>query len=86
MNLGRLLLILARRFGVRQEDGVEIEFNRNDLAELAGTHIDTVIRALARLKAKGLITTHYHKIKVLDEAGLETEASPITTCLRENLF
>ena len=86
VNLARLLLILARRFGVKREEGVEIEFNRSDLAEFAGTHIDTVIRSLARLKEKGLISTHYHKIKILDEAGLEAEASPITTCLRENLF
>jgi len=86
VNLARLLLLLARRFGVRREGGVEIEFSRTDLAELAGTHIDTVIRALARLKERGLIATHYHTIKILDEAGLEAEASPITTCLRENLF
>ncbi len=86
VNLARLLLILARNYGIRTANGVEIEFSRNDLAEMAGIHSDTVIRTLAQLKEKDLITTRYHKIKILDERGLEAEASPLTTCLRENLF
>jgi len=86
VNLARLLLILARSYGIRREDGLEIEFSRGDLAELAGTHIDTVVRTLARFKEKGLIATHYHKIKILDEAGLEAVASPLPTCLTEELF
>jgi CRP-like cAMP-binding protein len=86
VNLARLLLTLARRFGIEREDGLEIEFNRGDLAELAGTHIDTLVRTLAHLKEKGLIATRYHKIRILDEAGLEAEASPIPSCVGENLF
>jgi len=85
-SLARLLLILARRFGIRREDGVEIEFSRGDLAELAGTHLDTVVRTLAGFREKGLISTHYHKIKILDEAGLEAVASPLPACLAEELF
>ncbi|MFQ6089816.1 MAG: Crp/Fnr family transcriptional regulator [Candidatus Bipolaricaulia bacterium] len=86
VNLARLLIMLARSYGVPGEDGLEIEFSRNDLAELAGTHIDTIVRTLAQFKEKGLIATHYHKIKILDEEGLEAIASPLPTCLRENLF
>jgi len=37
-------------------------------------------------KEKGLISTHYHKIKIPGKAGLEAEASPLTACLRGNLF
>ena len=86
VNLPRLLLALAHNYGVRREEGVEIEFSRGDLADLAGTHIDTLVRTLAQLKGKGLIATHYHKIKILDEAGLEAEASPIPLWVRESFF
>jgi len=86
VNIARLLLILARRFGIRQGEGVEIRFSRGDLAELAGMHIDTLVRALGQLKEQGLIATHYRRIKILDEAGLEAVASPVATCLEKNLF
>jgi CRP-like cAMP-binding protein len=86
VNLARLLLILARRFGVRREEGVEIEFSRSDLAELAGMRIDTLVRALGQLREGGLIATRYRTIRILDETGLEAVASPVTTCLEENLF
>lgn len=86
VNLARLLLLLARRFGVRKGDQVELEFSRSDLAELIGTHADTVVRTLAQFREKGLIATHYHRITILDEAGLETLASPLPLCLTRELF
>jgi len=83
VNLARLLLLLARRFGVRKGERIELEFSRGDLAELIGTHADTVVRTLAQLKERGLITTHYHRITILDESGLEGLASPLPLCLTE---
>ena len=86
VNLARLLLLLARRFGIRKGDRIELEFSRSDLAELIGTHADTVVRTLAQFKEKGLITTRYHRITILEEAGLEALASPLPLCLEKGFL
>ncbi len=86
INLARLLLLLARRFGVRKGNHTVLEFSRSDLAELIGTHADTVVRTLAQFKERGLIATRYHRITILDEAGLEALASPLPLCLLEGFL
>lgn len=86
VNLARLLLLLARRFGTRRGKTIELEFSRSDLAELLGTHADTIVRTLAHFKEKGLVATRYHQIAILDEAGLEALASPFPLCLTEDFL
>lgn len=87
-NLLRLLFVLMQRFGVATEKGVrlEIDLSRQDLADLLGAHLDTVIHELSRLRDRGLIIYEGHKIVVRDPKQLEEQAQPETTCLSEKLF
>lgn len=87
-NLLRLLVVLADRFGERAEAGLilEIKLSRQDLADLLGAHMDTVIRELSKLQQRGLIAFKEHHLVILDETQLRKLAEPQTTCLVEKLF
>jgi CRP-like cAMP-binding protein len=87
-NLLRLLLTLMERFGVRKEEGIclEVPFSRQDLAELLGAHLDTVIHELSKLRDQGLLAFRKHCIVVLNGDRLRELAEPHTTCLEEKLF
>lgn len=87
-NLLRLLLTLMERFGVREEEGIclEVPFSRQDLAELLGAHLDTVIHELSKLRDQGLLAFRKHCIVVLNKDRLRELAEPHTTCLEEKLF
>jgi CRP-like cAMP-binding protein len=87
-NLLRLLFVLMQRFGVATEKGVrlEIDLSRQDLADLLGAHLDTVIHELSRLRDRGLLVYERHKIVIKDPQTLEEQAQPATTCLSEKLF
>ncbi len=87
-NLLRLLLTLRERFGVREQEGIclKVPLTRQNLAELLGTHLDTVIHELSKLRDQGLLAFRKHCIVVLDEDRLRELAEPHTTCLEEKLF
>jgi len=87
-NLLRLLFVLTERFGVREKGGIriELELSRQDLAELLGAHLDTVIHVLSKLRERGLIAFREHKLIIKDLARLHKLAEPQTTCLEEKLF
>lgn len=58
-RLARVLLTLASRTG-EERDGVlhlPVAFTRQDLANLVGARLETVIRVLSRWKDEGLVTT-----------------------------
>ncbi len=87
-NLLRLLVILMERFGVREREGIalEIPLTRQELAELLGVHLDTVIHELSKLREQGVIALSDHKIVITDPERLREFAQPQTTCLDEKLF
>lgn len=87
-NLLRLLLILTERFGKRTKKGISLEMplSRQELAELLGVHLDTVIHELSKLRDQGLIALSNHKIVIKDPEQLRELAEPQTTCLDEKLF
>ncbi len=87
-NLLRLLFVLTERFGVRGKDGIhlKLELSRQDLAELLGAHLDTVIHTLSKLRERGLIAFREQKLIIKDLARLRELAEPQTTCLEEKLF
>lgn len=87
-NLIRLLVILMDRFGVQKRGGIALEMplSRQELAELLGVHLDTVIHELSKLREQGLIALRDHTIVIKDPERLRELAEPQTTCLSEKLF
>jgi CRP/FNR family transcriptional regulator len=87
-NLSRLLLILAQRFGQPEADGHHLPsgLGRIDLAELTGTHPDTMSRLLHELQEKGAIRVHGHELLITYIARLRELAGPETSCVEYSLF
>lgn len=87
-NLVRLLVILMDRFGVQGRTGIALEMplSRQEMAELLGVHLDTVIHELSKLREQGVIALSDHKIVIKDPERLRELAEPQTTCLDEKLF
>ncbi len=87
-NLLRLLLILMERFGKPTQAGISLDvaLSRQELAELLGVHLDTVIHELSKLREQGVIALSDHKIVIRDPERLRELAQPQTTCLDEKLF
>jgi len=77
-RLAMLLLDLFKRFGRRAKGRMEIDLrlSRAELADLAGTTPETVMRVLNRFKRAGLIgLPRAQSIFLLDEAGLKVFAT-----------
>ncbi len=87
-NLIRLLLILMDRFGKPTKEGIALEtaLSRQELAELLGVHLDTVIHELSKLRERGVIALSDHTIVITAPERLKELAEPRTTCLDEKLF
>ncbi|HEY3370027.1 MAG TPA: Crp/Fnr family transcriptional regulator [Prolixibacteraceae bacterium] len=65
-RLALTLLILAEKFKKEEETiGIEIKLSREDLANMVGTAVETLVRLLAELKKDGIISTDGRTIKLL---------------------
>lgn len=65
-RLALTLLILAEKFKKEQETvGIEIQLSREDMANMVGTAVETLVRLLAELKKEGVITTKGRTIILL---------------------
>lgn len=87
-RLSRLLLMMAKQYGVETERGVDIgvSLSRQELAELAGISTETAIRMLSRMKDRGLIAMEGQRIFIVDREGLNQIAEPFLVSLKENLL
>ncbi len=63
-RLARLLLMLSAKFGAT------LPFTRQELADMAGTTIETAIRVTSHLKDGGIIRSARGKLTILDENKL----------------
>jgi CRP/FNR family transcriptional regulator len=63
-RLARTLLMLSSRIGP------SLPFTRQEIADMAGTTIETAIRAMSRLRDDGVIRSVRGKTVILDEAKL----------------
>ncbi|MFZ3171626.1 MAG: Crp/Fnr family transcriptional regulator [Carboxydocellales bacterium] len=70
----RKLIRLARVYGEKTEEGVKInlELNRQDLANYVGTTRETVTRILSDLKKSGAIELDTKSIVIVDEEKLKS--------------
>lgn len=71
-RLAAVLLILMDSYGERQTNGMRIAvpLTRQDLAEMAGTTVETAIRVMSKLQKEGILKTDKQMITILDSATL----------------
>lgn len=76
-RMAHILLKLADRVGQAEPDGtlITIPLSRQDLADMAGTTLETAIRTLSRFNQQALVKTERGGfLMILDRAGLEALA------------
>lgn len=70
-RVANALLNLRQRYGKEAGDTFRIDISRYDLAGMAGTASESVIRTLSDFKEDGLISSQGKTISVLDAEGLK---------------
>jgi CRP-like cAMP-binding protein len=67
-RIARILLKLAATTGSSSEEGIIIELplTRQDIAEMAGTTVETAIRTMSRFRKKGLVQTRRGRVIILE--------------------
>ncbi|MBC7221873.1 Crp/Fnr family transcriptional regulator [Candidatus Bipolaricaulota bacterium] len=87
-RMARVLLELARAFGQRTPDGLDlgVELSRSEIAEMAGVTTETAVRILSEFKERGLLALPGRRIVILKPEELQSMAHPFRTFLRENLI
>lgn len=72
-RIARQLLNLSRRAGRESAEGVAIQVPlvRQDVADMAGTTVETAIRVLSRWRRDGLVMTRNGHLVVTDVEGLQ---------------
>lgn len=69
------LLITAKRFGVKEENGLIINTSQNEIASLSGLSRESVTREIGKLKKKKLLIYENGAIRIFDLELLEKELS-----------
>jgi CRP-like cAMP-binding protein len=67
-RIARILLKLAATAGSSKEDGIVIEMplTRQDIAEMAGTTVETAIRTMSKFRKQGLVQTKRGRVIILE--------------------
>jgi CRP/FNR family transcriptional regulator len=73
-RIAAVILILASSYGVREEGQVRlaVPLTRLDVAEMAGTTVETAIRTFSRWQKAGILATDHQRITILKEDQLES--------------
>ena len=76
-RIATLLLTLSERPSPRllRSRHIEIRYTHEQLAEMAGTHRETVTKVLNHLREQGLIEIKRGRVVLLDRAALRSEDS-----------
>ncbi len=70
-RLAETLLNLQNKFGVTNENTIDIHLSREDIANIIGTATESAIRLLSELKKKKIIIFKGKEISILDKKELE---------------
>ncbi|MDR1865137.1 MAG: Crp/Fnr family transcriptional regulator [Bacteroidales bacterium] len=70
-RLAELLLMLRNKFGVNEQQQLNISLSREDLSNMVGTAIESVIRLLSEFKNARYVAVKGRRIAILDEKSLE---------------
>ncbi len=67
-RMAAVLLLLMDAYGREVEDGIEVTvpLTRQDLAEMAGTTVETSIRTMSRWQREGIVVTTQQRITILN--------------------
>ncbi len=65
-RVAEMLLILRSTFGNREDESINIELTREDLANIVGTATEPLIRLLSEFKKEGIVELNGKYIKILD--------------------
>lgn len=73
-RIATILLRLAEKIGIEEPGGTRLDINltRLDLAEMAGTTVETAIRVMSKFGKEGLVDSHAKKIIITNKEGLES--------------
>lgn len=71
-RVAAVLLVLTRSFGQEQEDGIVIDvpLTRQDIAEIAGTTVESTIRVISKWQKKGWVETNARHIHIKSMASI----------------
>lgn len=71
-RIAAVLLLLVDSYGVKGPKGVtlSVPLTRQDLAEMAGTTVETTIRVMSRWTKTGLVSAERQRVTILDAAKL----------------
>ncbi len=69
-RLAEMLLWLKETFGLDEDNCIDVQLSREEIANMVGTATEAVIRLLGDLKKQKLIALEGKKIKLLDIHGL----------------
>jgi CRP/FNR family transcriptional regulator len=71
-KVARVLLDLARSHGAPERPGIRIDLplTREEIAEMAGTAVETTIRQISAFRDEGLLAPSREALLILDAAGL----------------
>jgi CRP-like cAMP-binding protein len=73
-RLAETLLNLQTKFGVNDENVIDVHLSREDIANIIGTATESAIRLLSELKKKKIIAFKGKDISIIDKNELETIA------------
>jgi CRP/FNR family transcriptional regulator len=80
MRTAETLMFLAEIYGFEPDrETLNVVLSREELANIAGTATETVIRALAELKEEGLISYSGKKIRIPDMSRLQRSILPLSS-------
>src|SRR6266498_2828510 len=78
-RIARVLLRLAAQMGTKMEDGIELSFTRQDLAEMSGTTLYTVSRVLSEWERQGLVEAGRERLLIRNPHGLVSIAEELNS-------
>ncbi len=73
-RIARIILNLARKSGVSASESIAIDIpvTRKDIAEMAGTTVETAIRVISNFKKLGICEAQRKRIVIIDRKRLES--------------
>ncbi len=69
-RIARALLRLTAQSGQKADEGIELAFSRQDLAEMSGTTLYTVSRVLADWERQGLVKAGREQVRIINPHGV----------------
>ncbi len=86
-RVARLLLAVTDAFGEADADGVrQVDWTREDMADMAGISVETAIRTLSAFEREGWLNVRYHTITLLNEGKLRALVHPFAVPALENVM